>query len=495
LIKFRIDVDYQYPSRTKSFLCTTFGIKIHKNYLKNAKIIARMINESPKEIKVYWFFTPTTIPDEEMLRLLNNRKHEIALHIANNPYREWKELERATGRKVSYYTIHGTARLFARIMWKRWLTKTPMIPLGFPLESFYQFPVKGVDIICHCHSTEQTMKIIEKSIKDGYVLHIHPIWLFQRGKLNQRGPFYETLKRILKVDEEFETVVVRKKIFFKIANDAKEYERSATPNERFLEELKERGVDLFTFIERKWTDAVLNPSESWIKTEDNIALLHSTTYDEWWKNIGKKTRNMVRKAEKKGVATSVAERNERLAEGIWRIYNETPIRQERGFPHYGVSLEAVTKGVFSAQNSTFIGAFLQDELIGFVQLVHGDNITIISQMLSLQKHWDKAINNTLIAKTVDVCASMHVEWIMYGRIGNHPSLDNFKQNNGFTRFRLKRYYIPLTTKGKIATTLGLHKEIKDSLPQSVKYPLIPIYNWVSRTKTRAKLYLGRKTAP
>ena len=27
------------------------------------------------------------------------------------------------------------------------------------------------------------------------------------------------------------------------------------------------------------------------------------------------------------------------AEGVWRIYNESPIRQERAFPHYGISLE------------------------------------------------------------------------------------------------------------------------------------------------------------
>jgi hypothetical protein len=43
-----------------------------------------MINESPKEVKAYWFFTPKTIPDAELLKLLNNSKHEIALHIRKN---------------------------------------------------------------------------------------------------------------------------------------------------------------------------------------------------------------------------------------------------------------------------------------------------------------------------------------------------------------------------------------------------------------------------
>jgi len=75
-------------------------------------------------------------------------------------------------------------------------------------------------------------------------------------------------------------------------------------------------------------------------------------------------------------------------------------------------------------------------------------------------------------------------------MGNHPSLDKFKQNNGFTRFSLTRYYSPLTAKGKIAAKLGLHREIKDALPQRIKYALIPVYNWISRTKTKMKLNIN-----
>ena len=173
-----------------------------------------------------------------------------------------------------------------------------------------------------------------------------------------------------------------------------------------------------------------------------------------------------------------------MAEGIWKIYNETPIRQGREFPHYGVALENVKRSVLSSENSTFIGAYLEDELVGFIQLVHGDNIAIISQILSLQAQWDKAVNNALLAKAVEVCAGQQVKWLMYGRMGNHPSLDRFKQNHGFTRFPLTRYYVPLTTKGKIATKIGLHRDFKDVLPPSLKHVFIPVYNWISRTKQK-----------
>jgi len=128
----------------------------------------------------------------------------------------------------------------------------------------------------------------------------------------------------------------------------------------------------------------------------------------------------------------------------------------------------------------------------FIQLIHGENITIIPQILSLQKHWDKAVNNALVAKAIQVCASKGAKWIMYDRKGNRPMLDNFKQNNGCVKFELTRYYVPLTKKGKIATRLGVHREMKDALPQSIKYRLIPVYNWISRTRVRIKLRSKQK---
>src|SRR4030042_3026660 len=292
------------------------------------------------------------------------------------------------------------------------------------------------------------------------------------------------------MEMERETLELRKKFFFTIARDIREYQWSVVPKNELVERLGKRNVDVFTFIERKWCCPIETPSESWVRAEDNIGLLNVPSYDEWLKLIGKKTRNMIRKAEKSGVKTEVVEPNEKLAEGIWKIYNETPIRQERAFPHYGVSLQTVTRGVLSARDSTFIGAFFQGELAGFVQLVHGDKTAIVSQILSLEKYSDKAVNNALIAKTGELCATKQFGWLMYGRMGNHPSLDRFKLSNGFTRFSLTRYYVPLTKKGRIARKIGLHREMKDFLPQPLKYLLIPLYNWTSRNKMRMKLRLA-----
>ena len=109
--------------------------------------------------------------------------------------------------------------------------------------------------------------------------------------------------------------------------------------------------------------------------------------------------------------------------------------KRRAFPHFGEPLQTVARNMYAgANNSTFIGAYLEDELVGYIQIVYGDNIAIISQILSMQKHWDKSLNNALLAKAVEVCAGKGERWLMYGRIGNHPSLDRFKENNGFIKF-------------------------------------------------------------
>ncbi len=485
-----MDVDYAYPSRLKSFLFTVLGIRAGKNYLKNSKIIAQMINESKKNVKAYWFFTPTAIPDQEMLQLLNERKHEVGLHVATSPYTELKLFEQTTGRKIKYYTIHGTERVLAQLIWRRKLSETlANVPTDFPLESFHVFPTMGIDVYSYSNPPGRVVQIAEKGITNGDVLHFHPEWLFRRGTLNRRGPFYAPLKTILGVDEGLDMLIVRKKAFFRTAQDTREYGRDFFPTEAFLKKLADREVDVFTFIERSWCCSIPEPEKSWVKAEDNIALLQVKTYDDWLESIGKKTRNMVRKAEKSGIRTDVVEPSETLALCIWKIYNETPIRQERAFPHYGISLETVRNIVFSARDDTFLGAFLEGELVGFIQLAYGDSIAVLQQILSLQKHSDKAVNNALVAKAVQVCASRGVGWLMYARMGNHPSLDRFKENNGFSKFVFPRYYVALTKKGQAAVALGLHKDLKDTLPEVIKSPLFPAFNWISRSKQRLRLWL------
>jgi hypothetical protein len=493
MIKLRIDVDYPYPSRVKSFLYVALRIKNRKSkdYLKNARIIARMINESPKQVKVYWFFTPYTIPDKNLLDILNPEKHEVALHVANDAMKEWKVLEKETSLKVEHYTIHGTQSVFARLLWGRKLRGPQIvIPKDFPLasdDSSSKIITTSMDRMRYIMGFDNVVKEAQHWIDENIVMSIHPEWLFEATKKAKRGPYYDVLKTILEVDRELDTISIRKTVGIKIARDYREYEKSVKPTEDLMLKLDARDMGIFTFVERKWCCPIANPPSTWTRTNDNIGLLEIKDYESWWSAIGKKTRNMVRKAEKSGVNVTVVEPSDKLAEGIWKIYNETPIRQERAFPHYGEPLETVAGNMNAAKKSTFIGAYIGEDLVGFIQLLYGDKIAILSNILTMQKHWDKSVNNAMLAKAVEVCAQKGNRWLMYGRIGNHPSLDKFKENNGFVKYPVTRYYIPITGIGKLAIRLGLHQELKDALPQSIKDPLIPIFNWVSRTKMQLKL--------
>ena len=207
-----------YPSRIKSFFYTTINRRSDKDYLKNSKIVAKMINESQNEVQAFWFFTPHTIPDDELMQLLHPERHEVALHIANEPFKELEDLEKATKRKVRYYTVHGTARLPARLMWRRkiWEAGKPYQKISRSSLST-SLPTLGFDVLCYSSAPSQALEIAKSSIAKGEVLHVHPEWLFQRGTINHRGPFYEPLKEILQVDKELATVAVLKRGFAKIA--------------------------------------------------------------------------------------------------------------------------------------------------------------------------------------------------------------------------------------------------------------------------------------
>ena len=75
------------------------------------------------------------------------------------------------------------------------------------------------------------------------------------------------------------------------------------------------------------------------------------------------------------------------------------------FPTMASHLKQLTGNMYAAKKSTFIAALLDDELVGFIQILYGDNIAILSNILSMQKHWDKSVNNAMLAKAVEVCAS------------------------------------------------------------------------------------------
>ena len=219
--------------------------------------------------------------------------------------------------------------------------------------------------------------------------------------------------------------------------------------------------------------------------KDNSAALSISTYKKWWRDIGNKTRNLVRKAEKSGLKCVIKSKlSKQDTLGIWKIFNETPIRQNRFAKYYGTKLNNVSG---DAGNGVFFLTYKESELVGYIHLIFSDiNIAHINTILSLNKCFELAPNNFLISEVVKYCTKNNITKITYARM-NIPSLNKFKQNNGFVEEQAFVVIIPLTKKGNIAKILRLYKSPKDFIPNKIKPLFMPVFAFFSRLY--AKIYV------
>jgi hypothetical protein len=231
-----------------------------------------------------------------------------------------------------------------------------------------------------------------------------------------------------------------------------------------------RRIDLFTFLQGLPQAA---PKFDYPMEWDNLAVLPISTFDYWWKEqIRSFPRNRARQAEKKGVLLREVPFDDTLVQGIWEIYNECPVRQGKPFGHYGKDIETVRRmSATFLERSIFIGAFLNDRLIGFIKLVTNQARTQANTMhiISMVQHKDKAPTNALIAQAVRSCAERGISYLVYQNFAygnkNGDTLSHFKEINGFQRVNLPRYYVPLTQMGRIALCLKLHRRLSDHFPE------------------------------
>ena len=266
--------------------------------------------------------------------------------------------------------------------------------------------------------------------------------------------------------------------------DAEDYKFPADPEAvvAALRDSKAR-VDIFTFLQKL---PETSPKYPYPVEMDNMAVLPVTTFDNWWtQQIGFKARNKAKQAGKKGISVRETPFNDELARGIWEIYNECPVRQERRFPHFGKSLEAVrAMSATYLDSSVFIGAFDGEKLIGFIKLTMDDSGTQagIMHIVSMLQHRDKAPTNALVAQAVRSCADRGVSYLVYSKFAYGKkltsSLSEFKERNAFARVDIPRYYVPLTRWGSMALAMGLHHRLSDRIPESLAEKLRKLRgNW------------------
>lgn len=248
-------------------------------------------------------------------------------------------------------------------------------------------------------------------------------------------------------------------------------------------------------VEADLVELVMRPpaaglSFPWPFEIDNCAAIELRSYENWWKQqIGSKTRALVRKAEKSGVVVREVQFDDVLVSGIKRIYDEVPIRQGKPFWHYQKSLDQLRDlhGTY-LDRSDFIGAYVGAELVGFVKLTYAGATANTMHIIGAVEHRDKAVMNALLAKAVAVACRRDAKLLVYDKYdyegGGSESLLLFKKNNGFVRTEFPRYFVPLTTRGRFAVSLGLHRPLAAMLPR----PL-----WQALRRVRGHWYAFRAT--
>jgi Acetyltransferase (GNAT) domain len=252
-------------------------------------------------------------------------------------------------------------------------------------------------------------------------------------------------------------------------------------------------IDLFKFLQKlpDVPDGFTNvsPLYPYPMQWDNLAVLPVSTFDHWWnQQLRSVPRNRARQAARKGVVIREAPFDDALARGIWQIYNESPLRQGKPFAHYGKDSETVRNmSATFPDRSIFLGAYIGDQLIGFIKLVTNAAHTQACMMhiVSMMQHRDKAPTNALVAQAVRSCADRGIRYLVYQNYTygkkEDDSLTHFKEINGFRRVDLPRYYVPLTPVGRAALGLGLHRRFIDSLPKPVVVKLRELRSaWYSR---------------
>jgi hypothetical protein len=253
----------------------------------------------------------------------------------------------------------------------------------------------------------------------------------------------------------------------------------------FITELRDSTLkaDVFTFAQR--------PPEITQKYKyhwewDNWAAIPTTCFKEWWENLPQEARKNVRRSAKRGLVVKVVQFDDDFVNGVFNIYNHTAVKDGRLFWHFGKSFDTVKRELATyLDRSEFIGAYWNEQLIGFIKMVYVDHVAMLMHIISMNEHYDKRPMNALITKAAEVCEQKGISQLIYGKFiyGNkrRSTLVEFKRRNGFEQVNFPRYYVPLTLRGKIFVRLRLYRDLNALIPEPILQPLLSLRAWYYKT--------------
>ena len=156
------------------------------------------------------------------------------------------------------------------------------------------------------------------------------------------------------------------------------------------------------------------------------------------KNIGAKSRNMNKKAEKNSIFCKVFDWNEKLDE-IFEINKSSPIRQGREMDKLYIQYPKKLKSTnIDDYSIVHIGAFVEKKLVGYVELYIYGNFAMTNRILGHKNYLKFGVMNLMIKKCVEYAIENSIEYINYLTMQNikYNSLSAFKKRVGFREYSL-----------------------------------------------------------
>lgn len=160
--------------------------------------------------------------------------------------------------------------------------------------------------------------------------------------------------------------------------------------------------------------------------------------DIYLKDIGAKSRNMNKKAEKNNITSKTFNWNDKL-DDIFEINTSSLNRQgrvmDKSYTNYPEEIKFSKQDDFSI---VWIGAFTDVKLIGYIELYNYGNFAMTNRILGHKDYLKFGVMNLMIKECVQYGIDNNIEYINYLTMQNRKSssLSAFKNRVGFREYSL-----------------------------------------------------------
>lgn len=165
-----------------------------------------------------------------------------------------------------------------------------------------------------------------------------------------------------------------------------------------------------------------------------LALLRiPLSHEEYLAQVGPKTRNMIRKAEKHGYEFEPFVWNDHL-DAIYEINTSKEVRQSapmRGW--YGDQVQPRYHSGEERKYRKYYGAFKDGRLCAYLHAVLCGDFAFFRHFIGHAQHLPYGVMNGLISWTVrEYIGSPRIRWLKYGELSKRPStMHEFRKHAGF----------------------------------------------------------------